>query len=344
MVYSQPFKGKVDREELKKHLYFSEENKEAYPYEYSFYEKKWGVCLPHNKIFDKDGKDKLKKGEYEVNIDVEFKPGTMKVATHTIPGKTDREIILLAHLDHPHQANDNLSGVACLIDLVKKIKPKDKEHTIKLVFCPETIGSIAYVSTKDISKVDFVVAVDICGNDNGVLYQRTFEEEHRLNRLVDLAVKESITEDNTEEYRFGEWRHMIGSDEYPFTDPQVGIPGLLLTRYPYHEYHTSFDTPDKINVKKIEHVQKIIMNLIKIYEKDYIPSRVGRLPVHRTTYGVQVPFHVVNRTLDYLLFNVDGEKYLSDIVYGLNLNYEFCYDYFEKLKKDGLIIDKKLLP
>jgi len=344
MVYSQPFKGKIDRDELKKHLYFSEEQKDAYPYEYSFYEKKWGVCLPYNKIFDKDGKDKLKEGEYEVNIDVEFKPGTMKVGVHTIPGKTDREILLLAHLDHPHQANDNLSGVACLFEYIKKNLPKKIDHTVKIVFCPETIGSIAYTQTQDLSKVDFVISVDICGNDNGVLYQRTFEEEHRLNRIVDLAVKESITGDKSEEYRFGEWRHMIGSDEYPFTDPQIGIPGILLTRYPYREYHSSNDKPEIIDEKKIKHVQKIIQNIIKIYEKDYIPVRVGKLPIHRSKYGLQAPFHQINRSLDYLLFNVDGEKYLSDIVYSLNLNYEFCYEYFERLKKDGLIIDKKLMP
>lgn len=331
MVYSQPFKGIIDKKEFEKHLYYSANRPDATPYEYSFYEKKWGICIPKNKIFDDKGKSKLKKGKYEVFIDTEFKPSKMKIGVHTIKGKSDKEILLFAHLDHPYQANDNLSGVACLIDLTRKLKC---DHTIKIVFCPETIGSIAYVMTQDLSKVDFVIAVDICGNTNDLLVQWTYEKEHRLNRITDLAIRSC-----GENYRLGEFRSIIGSDEYPFGDPKIGIPSILLTRYPYHEYHSSDDKPEIINVEKIEYVQKVIQNIISIYEKDYIPVRTGKIPIMRSKYGVWVPIHNVNRSMDYLLFNVDGEKYLSDIVALLELNYEYCYDYFSKLKNDGLIYE-----
>ncbi len=332
MVYSQPFKGTIDKEEFEKHLYSKKERPDAYPYEYSFYEKKWGVCLPYNKVFNKEGKSKLKKGKYEVFIDTEFKPSKMKLGIHTIKGKSEREILLFAHLDHPHQANDNLSGVACLIDLAKRLKC---DHTVKIVFCPETIGSIAYASTQDLSKVDLVIAVDICGNDNDLLIQWDFESSNRLNRIADLAIKSC-----DKDYRMGEWRQLIGSDEYPFTDPQIGIPSLLLTRYPYHEYHTSDDKPEIVKEENIKYVQKVIKKIIEIYEKDYIPVRNGKLPIHRSKYGVWVPIHNVNRTLDYLIFNIDGIKYLSDLVATLELNYDYCYEYLERLYKDNLIIKR----
>jgi len=181
--------------------------------------------------------------------------------------------------------------------------------------------------------------VDICGNNNELMAQWTFEKEHRLNRIVDLALKDCGPK-YEENYRMDEWRGQIGSDEYPFTDPQIGIPALLLTRYPYHEYHTSDDTPEIIDIKKIEYVQKVIQKIIEIYEKDYIPVRNGRVPIMRSKYEVWVPIHKFNVLMDYLLFNVDGKKYLSEIVALLELNYDFCYEYFDKLKKDGLIYDK----
>ncbi len=319
MVYSRPFKGTVDAEKLKAHLFTSEERIDAFPYEYSFYERKWGVCMPKRKIFNKEGKDKL-KGKYEVMIDTEFKPGVMKIATHTIPGKTDREILLFAHIDHPHQANDNLSGVACLVDLVKRIKKKQYDHTIKLVFCPETIGSIGYVNTHDISKVDFMIAVDAIGNDSELTLQLAYDAEHRLNRVARLAMLQA-----GENFRMGNFRATIGSDEYVFNDPLIGIPGLMLTRHPYPEYHTSDDTPEIIKPKKIKYVQNVIKSIIETYEKDYIPVRKFKGPLMRSKYGVQTSVRQINAQLDYLFYNMDGKKWLSEIINDVGLTYGYSH-------------------
>lgn len=331
MVYSAPFQGKVDREELKKHLYVKKELPEATPYEYSFYEKKWGFCLPYNKMFDADGKDLLAEGEYEVFVDTEFKPGVMKIGVHTVNGKTDREILLFAHLDHPWQANDNLSGVACLTDLALRLKDK-YQHTIKIVFCPETIGSIGYALTQDISKVDFMIAVDICGNEAEPILQWCFDETDRLNKVGHLAFMAG-----DESFGMNQFRSMIGSDEYIFNDPKIGIPGLLITRYPYKEYHTSFDTVDLINEEKIKQVQVAIENIIRIYEEDFIPVRNFKGPLMRSKYQIQSPIKDYNRTVDYFIYNIDGKKWLSEITSLCQLSWQFVTDLTIKLKRDGIL-------
>src|SRR3990167_5133709 len=170
VIYSAPFKGTLSKEELAKHIYRDEG--EATPYNFKFYERGWGFCAP---------KGELKDGDYEVSIDTEFRPGKLKLGIHTIPGKSDREVLLFAHLDHPYQANDNLSGVVCLIDLAKKLKC---EHTVKIVFCPETIGSQAYAYTQDLSKVDFVLSVECCGTNGPIQILKSWNIEDRLNRVI----------------------------------------------------------------------------------------------------------------------------------------------------------------
>ncbi len=334
IVYSVPFKGTVKREELKKHLYISNERPDATPYEHSFYEKKWGFCLPKNKVFDKEGKDLLKKGDYEVFIDTELKPGVMKLGVHTILGSADyiednREILLFAHLDHPYQANDNLSGVACLVDLAKRLKSK---HTIKIVFCPETIGSIAYALTEDISKVDFMISVDAIGTDTQLNLQWSYDAENRLNRIAHLAM---MTGD--ESFGMNRFRALLGSDEYVFNDPEIGIPGLMITRHPYKEYHTSDDKPEIIKEKSIKKVQKLIKKIIEIYENDYIPVKKFKGPLMRSKYKVQTPVKDINRQIDYLIYGIDGKRYLSEIVDICEMSWTFSYDLLEKLAKDKLI-------
>jgi len=363
-IGSAPFHGEVDLEELKKHLIVSDELPNEIPYSYRFYEKDWSFGIPKNVALKKKGnfwkklgdicdeckdygdgkisvringiktdatkfRDALPKGKYEVMVDTEFRPGNLKIGVHTIKGQSDREILLLAHLDHPFQANDNLSGVACLVDIANKLKC---EHTVKIIFCPETIGSIAYAMTQDISKVDFVISVDVCGNNNTILLQKSFDNYNRLNRVAHCAMQSL-----GRPYRKGSFRNVIGSDEYVFNDPKIGIPGLLLTRFPYKEYHTTADTPETINYDMIKETQDVILKIIEIYEKDYMPFRAFKAPLMRSKFGIQSFNQQINLNYDYLIYHIDGEKYLSELCSELEFSFDMIYEVFEKLKKSGVI-------
>ena len=358
VIGSKPFKGKVKLDKLKKHLHYSSENPDAFPY---VEDENWGFTMPMNKIKksvgckggtckpelkgidptvgkikiqgDKDEyKDLLKKGEYEVFIDTEYRKGIMKIGVHTIKGKSDKEILLIAHLDHPFQANNNLSGVACLIDIARKLKC---EHTIKIIFCPEVIGSVAYALTQDISKVDFVIAVDSIGNDNTVLIQKSYDQFAPINYAVHLATNCQGTP-----YRKGMFELITGSDEYAFNDPTIGIPAILLSRYPYQEFHTSADTPEIIKEKNIKEIQDIILKTIEIMEKDFIPVRNFKAPLMKSKYDMLSQNSLVNRNLDYLIYNMDGKKGLMELVMPLEISFDFGYELMEKLEKDKLISRK----
>jgi len=330
VVGSMPIHKKVKRAELLNHLYYNEERPDDYKYEYKFYDKDWGFTMPYNKVKDEEGKVILKEGEYEVFVDAEYKPGNLKYGVHTIPGKTDREILLFAHLDHPYQANDNLSAVACLLDLIKDAKKANFDHTIKLVFCPETIGSQAYGYTEDLSKVDFVVAVDICGNDNPLLFQKSFDADHILNKITHSAFHTLARQ-----YRKGQFRNLIGSDEYFFNDPNVGIPGIMLSRHPYPEYHTDKDTPDIIDEKMVHETGEAILKMIEVYENDFIPKRLAKGSLMRSRYGYQTLSPQTNLTLDYFYYSIDGKKTLAELCCDYGLSFDHMKELLEKIEKDG---------
>lgn len=369
VVGSMPIHGFVKLDELRRHWNYSDEMPNATPYVFKYYEKDWGFCIPKTQVrekielVDENGmvcengvctpalkdfdpsvgkvqiegidyqpkwKDKLPQdGEYEVFIDTEFRPGKMKLGVHTIPGKSDREILLFAHLDHPFQANDNLSAVACLVDLATKLKA---EHTVKIIFCPETIGSVGYALTQDISKVDFVIAIDICGNDNTLLMQKSWDVEHRINRVAHVAIQGI-----GDTYRKGMFRNTIGSDEYAFNDPKIGIQGIMLSRHPYKEYHTSEDTPDKINYASIEKTGLVIQKIIEYWEKDYIPVRNFKGPLMRSKYGLHTVSPQVNLSYDYFFYSMDGKRSVAELCCEYGLNFEFTLEALSKMQKDGLI-------
>jgi len=347
VIGTNPVHCIVSLDELRKHWYYDEDNHDVVPYMFKYYPKnvtdEWGFCVRKTDVLEKipqgceggvcvpelkdidptvgkvqiEGvdyspkwKDKLKEGDYEVKIDTEYRPGKMKIGVHTIKGD-EREILLFAHLDHPFQANDNLSGVACLVDLAKRIKSK---HTIKIIFCPETIGSIAYAMTQDLSNVDFMLAVDICGNDNSIVLQKSFLP-HKINDIAQLALY-SFEKD----YRKGNFRATIGSDEYVFNDPEINIPGIMLSRHPYNEYHNSNDTEDKINYEKIEEMGKIIEKIIEYWENDFILKRNFKAPLRRSKYGIQSSNPQFNLSWDYFIYSMDGKKSLAELcsMYGLN--------------------------
>jgi len=351
VVGSTPQRGSVTLEELRKHWIYSDEMPDHTPYGYSFYykdkDRNWGFCFPKNQVKEtndgelppmklEDGtefspgfKDKLKEGEYEVFIDTEYRPGKLKVGVHTIKGKSDREILLFAHLDHPYQANDNLSGVACLVDLAMRLKC---DHTIKIVFCPETIGSVAYALTQDLSKVDFMIAVDAIGNNNTLLLQNAFDKNHKINKIAHLA-----TQQEGKSFRKGQFRNDRGSDEYIFNDPLIGVPGIMFTRHPYKEYHTSADTPEIIDYEKITEVQNIITRIIEYWEKDFIPKREFRGQLMRHKFDIQSPNPQFNLSWDYLIYNMNGERSVAELCTDFGLNFEFTYETLDKMSKDGTI-------
>jgi len=323
VVGSLPVNKKIDLDELKRHLFYEPKKGNAIPYVFNYYEEDWGFCTTRQKF------DKLKKGEYEVFADTEYTDGTLKVGEYIIKGKLDREILIAAHLDHPFQANDNLSGVITAVNLAKSLKC---DHTIRIIFTPETIGAMAYAYTQDLSKIDFGIALDMVGNDANPIVQRSFFDNDDISKAGTMALSKF-----SKEYQSGPFRGPLGADEYIFNDPQIKIPMIFFSRSLYYEYHTNLDTPEIVKPERIKEMEGIVKQTIKIMETNWTPKRLFKGPLMRSRYDVQQLTKEDNRKYDYFFYFMDGNRSLIELCYICKLDYDKMNELLNKMKKDGFI-------
>ena len=239
--YSVGFEGALSLEELKPHLFSLPDQPDAIPYLTSYYEPRWGFCLPHRKL------EAMAPGTYHVKIDSTHEPGSMSYAELVLPGETDREVLLSTYVCHPSMANDNLSGVVVTSFLAKYLAEKPgRRYTYRVLFLPETIGPLAYLSRHKRVMVDRTVAgfVVTCVGDPGPF---TYLQSRREGTLADRAA-EHVLRHSGQTFSILDYTHRQ-SDERQYCSPGIDLPvgSLMRTKYgSYPEYHTSLDNLDFI--------------------------------------------------------------------------------------------------
>ena len=226
---------------------------------------------------------KVEKGEtvkVQGYIDAKLYDGYLDNTVATIPGTTDEEVIVIAHICHPEpSANDNASGCGAAIEAARAInklindgalaKPK---RTIRFTLVPEMSGTWAYLADReeDIPKMVAGINLDMVGEDQDqtgsvlVLHRTPDSFPSYIN-----AVCEAIYEETQKEFKsiggnpwMATFRHQVGdfsggSDHYILTDPSVGIPCTMMIQWPDKFYHTSDDTIDKVSPKSLAKVASI---------------------------------------------------------------------------------------
>jgi aminopeptidase-like protein len=275
--YSLPINKIVTKQELLKHIYTRPDRPKAIPFDFKYYERDWGFCMQHEKL------EKIVKEKYKVFIDSKFIEGTLKIGEYTIKGKLDQTIVLVAHLCHPAMVNDDLAGVAVLIEVAKELSKKHNQYSYKILFLPETIGSIAYLSQNEdiISKLKYGIFFEMLGNDNIHALQYTRGGDTRIDRIAKYVMKRKL-----DKFREGDFRKVIANDEMVFNGPGIDIPMISISRYPYPEYHTSDDNPSIISEERLDESKGLILDIIEILDNDYIPLRQFKGPVFLSGLGL----------------------------------------------------------
>ena len=238
--YSIPVKKKLTLQELKEHLYTLPNQPDAIPYITSYYKERWAFCLSHNEL------QLLTDGEYEVFIDSELFDGSLTYGELIIPGSSDLEVFISTYVCHPSMANNELSGPCVTTFIAKELLKKQRKFTYRIVFIPETIGSITYLSRHSEHLKKRVIAgfnVSCIGDDRAYSYLPS----RNGNTLSDTVAKH-VLKHISEHYVSYDWRDR-GSDERQYCAPGIDLPiaSIMRTKYgKYDEYHTSLD--DLINV------------------------------------------------------------------------------------------------
>jgi len=337
MSYSMPKDGVVSKEELLPHLYSLPERPDAIPFEFKYYERDWGFCIQHNK------KKKLTKEKYKVHINSKFERGSIKIGDCTIPGKDEDIIVLVAHLCHPAMVNDDLAGVSVLVEIVKELMKKNNRYTYKCLFLPETIGSIAYLSQNEeiIPKMKYGIFLEMLGNKNSHALQLSKQGHTRIDRIANYVMKK-----NLDDFRVGEFRKVIGNDEFVFNGPGVNIPMISVSRWPYPEYHSSDDNPSIISEKNLTESKNLILNILKIIDSDFLPKRKFKGPIFLSKYGLWVDWREnkkLNQSIEQIMLRLEGDKSVFDIVEELDMEYEDVLSYVNKFLEHDLIEKTKVL-
>ena len=336
--YSIGFNGSLSLNELKKHLYTLPNQPNAIPYVTSYYVERWGFCLTQNEL------EALEDGIYKVVIDASLFNGELNYGELLIKGKSDKEIFLSTYVCHPSMANNELSGPTVLTFLTKWLQEADKlEYSYRIIFIPETIGSITYLSRNYKKMKNKIIAgfnISCVGDDRSYSYLPSRDG----NTVSDFIAKHVLkwTDKNFIEYS---WLDR-GSDERQYCAPGIDLPiaSIARTLYgKYPEYHTSLDdldnlvTPRGLNGgywvirKAIEAIERNKKYKVSVMCEPQMGKR-GLYPTISTKNSNDEVTLMMN-----LISLCDGNNSLLDIAERLNVAIWDLYDVVCKLKNQNLI-------
>ena len=275
--YSLPVDKVVSKTELFAHLHTSEKQPEAIPYVTKYYERDWGFCL------SKADAEKLSGESFKVFIDAEHIPGELLVGEYTITGQTEQTVVIVTNICHPAQVNDSISGAVVAVDLIKALDKSNPYFSYKFLFLPETIGSVAWLSQNEqlIPNIYCGLFFEMLGTENDHLLQHSFTGQARIDKIaVDVLERE------TETFRTTDFRKGPASDEMIFDGPGINKPMINLSRFPYPEYHTSFDTPAIISEAKLQESKNILLEILLTLDQDRVPVPAYKGPIFLSRYGL----------------------------------------------------------
>lgn len=273
--------------------------------------------------------------------------GQMEVVSALIPGKTDEEVVVVAHLCHPQpSANDNASGSAAVIELARTLqhlisrgKLPRPERSIRLLWVPEMTGTFAYLATNSqhIPRMVAGINLDMVGENQDVCGSVFIVEAtpaampsfatDLLDRMREEWLEGAQSLGGSASYPV--FRHTVnpfsgGSDHYIFSDPTVGVPMPMLIQWPDKFWHTSGDTLEKVDPRMLG----VLGGLATTYA--YFLANAGCREVDWLGHEMLARFrarlaHTVQSALTDALGTKNGEE-LSEMATRLIKRAEFARD------------------
>jgi aminopeptidase-like protein len=320
MSYSVPFRGRVTLQELRRHLHSLPDHPDWIPYRTSYYADDWAFCVTQRQY------DSMTDAEYDVCIDADLNPGAMTYAECLLPGRTDTEVLVSAHICHPSLANDNLSGIAVATQLARYVAMKRRRYSYRFLFAPGTIGAIAWLAEHETALAAIAHGLVLAGvGDPGPV---TYKSSRRGNTEIDRAMAHVLRQRSAANRI--EAFSPYGHDERQFCSPGFDLAVGCLMRSPwgtYPEYHTSADAPDFVASESLMDSLETCIDAIDVLEGNatYVNRRprgepqLGRYGLYGRTGGSKD----VDMAMLWVLNLSDGNHTLLDIAERAQVSFAF---------------------
>lgn len=340
--YSLPVDQKVTLDELLPLIYTQTDQPDAIPYVMSYYEERYGFCMTQRQ------KDALSDDTYHIYIDSTLQAGSLTYGEILIPSTEggDDEIFLSTYVCHPSMANNELSGPAVTIHLAKAIlAQKKRRYGYRLIFIPETIGAITYLSRHLPTMKEKIRAgfnISCVGDDRTYSYVAS----RYGNTLADRAAKNVLS------FRCPTYKSYSflqrGSDERQYNAPGVDLPvcGVCRSKYgTYPEYHTSKDDMTLISPEGLQGAYEVYADILEALEENRTyqitclgEPQLGKRGLYATIsqknfYGKQ------HALMDFIAY-ADGQNDLIAISDRIGVPVKELLPIVEKLRQSGLLTEK----
>lgn len=238
-------------------------------------------------------KDMANKGKMALarfKISSTLREGFIENVNAVIPGDSDEEILMVAHLCHPRSSvNDNASGAAAAMEAMCTLNRLIEEgtlpkpyRTIRLILVPEFTGTYAFLKGNEDRLSEIVAGINLDmvgayqdGKAGALIIVDTPDSAHSFSG--DLA--SIIMDELSKECTFGGKDRYVplflgikvpftfGSDHYILSDPTIDIPAVALTQWPDKTYHTSADNIDHIDSRMLQRAAALAGTYCYIYSR-----------------------------------------------------------------------------
>lgn len=337
MGYSAPMDRYVSLDELKQYIYVQEDQPDAVPYVTSYYKERSGFCMSRNM------RDSLPEDRYHMYIDSELFDGSLTYGEAVLPGKSEKEVLLSTYVCHPSMANNELSGPAVAAALAEWLGSlRDRKYTYRIVFLPETIGSITYLSRNlDIMKQRMIAGfvLSCVGDDRTYSYVPSRDG----NTLADRAARNVLS------FHYPEYKRYTyldrGSDERQYNAPGVDLPVCVVCRSKYGEfpeYHTSLDDLSLVTEKGLEGALDVYKQMIVAIEynalyriKCLCEPQLGKRGLYPTV-SQKGSYYSIKSMVDFIAY-ADGRHDLLEISGIIGVAVKELIPVIEKLMQNGLL-------